>query len=256
MKRTLLYLLAITLLPQIVSGAVLVGKTEGNFSVSPTGAATYTIPIKLQNGMSDFVPSISLTYSSQAGNGIAGIGWNISGLSSISIVPRNIYFDGRAECIYTGEDNAFALDGMRLLLTDSINGQTGATYRTENEQYSIIRITASSNGTPATFQVKTTDGSTYKYGSSSGRLTLSNGEAYQWALDYAEDVLGNYIQYTYAQEGILYPTSIAYGRNTHGTAGVNCTVLFNYEDRPDSVPAYLHGELNYLKKRLKSVVCK
>ena len=256
MKRILIYLIALTLLPQAVSAAVLVGKTEGSFSVSPSGAATYTIPIKVQNGLSDFSPSISLTYSSQAGNGIAGMGFSISGLSAISIVPRNVYFDGKAEAIYTGEDNAFALDGQRLLLKEGQNGQTGAIYRTENEQYNLISITSSANGTPATFQVKATNGSTYKYGNSSGRLTLSNGEAYQWALDYAEDVLGNYIQYNYSQEGVLYPTSITYGRNIHGTAGADCTILFNYESRPDSVPVYLHGEQRFLKKRLKSVVCK
>lgn len=256
MKRFFLYLVALLLSSQALFAAVLVGKTEGSFSVSSTGAATYTIPIKIQNGMSDFVPNISLTYNSQAGNGIAGMGCNISGLSSISIVPRSVYFDGQAEAIYIGEDNAFTLDGMRLLLKSGNNGQTGATYRTENEQYSLISITNSANGTPATFQVKTTDGTTYKYGNTSGRLTLSNGEAYQWALDYAEDAFGNYIQYTYAQEGVLYPTSITYGRNTHGTAGVDCTILFNYENRTDSVPTYLFGEQRYLKKRLKSIVCK
>ena len=253
MKRIIIYLLAITLLPQIASAAV--GKTEGSFSVSPTGAATYTIPIKVQSGLSDFVPNISLVYSSQSGNGIAGVGFGISGLSAISIAQKNIYFDGHAEAIKEGADNAFTLDGQRLLLIEGPNGQTDSTYRTENEQYNLISITASQNGTPATFQVKATNGTTYKYGNSSGRLTLSNGKAYQWALDYAEDVLGNYIQYTYAQEGVLYPTSITYGRNTHGPAGVDCTVQFNYESRPDSVPVYMFGEQRFLKKRLKSITC-
>ena len=115
MKRFFLYLVALTLLPQALSAAVLVGKTEGALSVSPTGAATYTIPIKVQNGLSEFSPSISLTYSSQSGNGIAGMGFSISGLSAISIVPRSVYFDGQAECIYSGEDNVFTLDGQRLL---------------------------------------------------------------------------------------------------------------------------------------------
>lgn len=115
MKRFFLYLLAITLLPQVISADVLVGKTDGAFSVSPTGAATYTIPIKVQSGLSDFVPNISLAYSSQSGNGIAGVGFGISGLSSISITPRSTYFDYDAEEIKESEDNAFTLDGQRLL---------------------------------------------------------------------------------------------------------------------------------------------
>ncbi|MBO4841494.1 MAG: VCBS repeat-containing protein [Bacteroidaceae bacterium] len=256
MKRIFLYLLAITLLPQVISAAVLVGKTEGAFSVSPTGAATYTIPIKVQSGLSDFVPSISLAYSSQSGNGIAGVGFGISGLSSISIAQKTIYFDNHVEEIKQGEDNAFTLDGQRLLLKEGQNGQTGATYRTENEQYNIISITDSQNGTPATFQVKATNGTTYRYGSSTGRRTLSNGKSYQWALDYAEDILGNYIQYNYSQEGVLYPTSITYGRNIHGTAGVDCMVSFTYESRPDTIPVYLFGEMCFLTKRLKSIECK
>ena len=256
MKRILLYVIAVLLLSQDNYASVLVGKTEGTFSVSPSGAATYTIPITIQKGLSDFAPQISLSYNSQAGNGIAGLGWNISGLSAISVVPKNLYFDGQAEALDCGEDNAFTLDGMRLLLTSGDNGQPGATYRTENEQYNIISITNSSHGTPATFQVKGADGSIYKYGSSSGRYTLSNGEIYNWALDYAEDVLGNYISYAYSQEGVLYPTSITYGRNTHGTNGVDCEIAFNYESRPDSVSSYILGYQSYLKKRLKSIVCK
>ena len=256
MKRILLYIIAVLLLSQDIYASVLVGKTEGTFSVSPSGAATYTIPITIQKGLSDFAPQISLSYNSQAGNGIAGLGWNISGLSAISVVPKNLYFDGQAEALDCGEDNAFTLDGMRLLLTSGDNGQPGATYRTENEKYNIISITNSSHGTPATFQVKGADGSIYKYGSSSGRYTLSNGEIYNWALDYAEDVLGNYISYAYSQEGVLYPTSITYGRNTHGTNGVDCEIAFNYESRPDSVSSYILGYQSYLKKRLKSIVCK
>lgn len=256
MKRILLFIIPVLLLSQDIYASILVGKTEGTFSVSPSGAATYTIPITIQKGLSDFSPQISLSYNSQAGNGIAGLGWSISGLSAISVVPKNLYFDGQAEALDCGEDNAFTLDGMRLLLTSGSNGQLGATYRTENEQYNIISITNSSHGTPATFEVMSTDGSVYKYGSSSGRYTLSNGEIYNWALDYAEDVLGNYISYAYSQEGVLYPTSITYGRNTHGTNGVDCEIVFNYESRPDSVSSYILGFQSYLKKRLKSIVCK
>ena len=78
---------------------------------------------------------------------------------------------------------------MRLLLVSGLNGQTGAVYRTENEQYSRIEITSMLDETPATFTVKTTDGTTYKYGNSTGRLHLNANEAYQWTLDYAATTL-------------------------------------------------------------------
>ena len=236
--------------------SVLVGRTEGVFSVSPSGSATYQIPIKVQPGISSFVPTVSLCYNSQGGNGIAGYGWSLSGFSSISITPRSVYFDGQAECIYRGEDNAFMLDGMRLLHKSGTNGQVGATYCTENDQGSLIEITSWGNGTPGTFTVETTDGHTYKYGSSSGRRLAANGETYEWALDYTEDMLGNYISYEYGQEGILYPLSITYGKNTHGESGVQCLVTFDYEERTDSIRSYLFGMLHPFTKRLARVTCK
>ena len=65
MKRRSLYFLALSLVSQEFLASVLVGKTEGTFSLSPFGAATYSIPITVQKGMSDFVPEISLSYNSQ-----------------------------------------------------------------------------------------------------------------------------------------------------------------------------------------------
>ena len=51
-----LYILAICLFPQVMSASVLAGRPEGEFSISPSGAATYTIPIRIPSGPSDFGP--------------------------------------------------------------------------------------------------------------------------------------------------------------------------------------------------------
>lgn len=46
-----------------------------SFSVTPTGAASYMVPIKTPPGIGSIRPQIALAYSSQAGTGISGVGW-------------------------------------------------------------------------------------------------------------------------------------------------------------------------------------
>ena len=92
-----------------------VGSIPGQFAVSPTGAATYTIPIEVPAGINGMQPNISLVYNSQAGNGIAGWGWNIGGLSMISRVPKNHYYDNDKTGIIWDNTSPLALDGQRLI---------------------------------------------------------------------------------------------------------------------------------------------
>ena len=64
-----------------------VGSINGSFAVSPLGAATYTIPIECPQGLPGMTPQVAITYNSQAGNGVAGYGCSISGISVITRVP-------------------------------------------------------------------------------------------------------------------------------------------------------------------------
>ena len=73
--------------PSIAKSATIatIGKSWG--SVGPTGAASFELPIPLSSGWGA-APQLSLTYSSQSGNGPFGIGWSL-GLNQISRRTHN-----------------------------------------------------------------------------------------------------------------------------------------------------------------------
>ena len=91
------------------------GAMPGSFSVSDSGKANYVIPIEVPPGRAGLQPSLSLVYSSTRANGVMGIGWSIGGLSTISRCPKTVAQDGVAEPVQLDEDDAFCLDGQRLI---------------------------------------------------------------------------------------------------------------------------------------------
>lgn len=124
---------------------VVVGAIGGTVDVSALGGATYTIPVKVPDGINGVKPSLSIVYNSQGGNGLLGWGWNLACGSVITRVGQTLYHDGVVKGVNFNDDR-FALDGQRLMVLDNVPyGANGAEYRTEIDGNSKI-VSYTENG--------------------------------------------------------------------------------------------------------------
>lgn len=185
-------------------------KIDGNLSVSLSGAAVYELPIKVPKGVNEMEPKISLQYNSQSPSGIAGVGWNISGGSSITRIPSTLHHDGKISAVDFSKNDRFALDGQRLILKSGSYGGDGAEYQTEN--YSNVKITSHGVSTfgasygPKYFKVVYPNGNVAMYGE-----TDNSRSRMEYALSYTKDTSNNIIVYNYEEKGgLLLLSSIKY----------------------------------------------
>lgn len=77
-------------------GASLIAPSALTAGVNPDGSFAHQIPIDIPPGTAGVQPNIGLVYNSNGGNGMAGIGWSLSGLPAIQRVNNGsgINFDG------------------------------------------------------------------------------------------------------------------------------------------------------------------
>ncbi len=228
----------------------------GSFAVSESGAATYSIDIDVPPGTAGIEPKLSLTYSSQGGNGLLGMGWSLSGLSSITRCPKTVAQDGVRGAVRFDANDRFCLDGQRLIAASGAYGTSGTEYRTEMEGFSRITSTGTSGTGPTSFTVETKSGLTMTYGGTTdSRLhPASNASVMTWSLNRVEDTVGNYMTLTYeriAADSFQYPTRIDYTGN--GSAPTSSSVRFVYETRSDQPLTFHAGSQIRMSKRLTFV---
>lgn len=71
------------------------------------------MPIVVTPGTAGMQPKLSINYSSQGGNGPLGVGFSLSGLSTISRVGRTVAQDGVKGGVNFDANDRFVLDGQK-----------------------------------------------------------------------------------------------------------------------------------------------
>src|SRR5207244_885813 len=94
------------------------GATPAAFDVTPSGAASYVVPLWSPPGRGIQPSSLnfSLVYNSQSSGDILGVGWQLAGVSSrIARCSKTLGLDQEAGPVEFGPDGPFCLDGVRLV---------------------------------------------------------------------------------------------------------------------------------------------
>ncbi|HEY5960854.1 MAG TPA: SpvB/TcaC N-terminal domain-containing protein, partial [Polyangiaceae bacterium] len=186
------------------------GALAGNFTVTPSGQAHYSIPLAVPPGVNGLTPHLSLEYQSDAGPGPYGLGWKLGGTSVIRRCPRNYaqsLDEHHAQPIQYNDQDQFCLDGVALVTTGVSDGVTS--YSTELESFATIKsyptVGYDENVGPDRFVIEQPDGQITTYGGEASwwaygnveTLTGGIGAKTTWALSRIEDRYGNVIDFGY-----------------------------------------------------------
>jgi RHS repeat-associated protein len=214
-------------------------------------------------------PSLALVYNSRSGDGIAGMGWTISGQSSIHRCPQTPEQDDSSLASYVpavtySADDRLCLDGQRLVKVGGTYGLSGAEYRTEVDSYARITQTGGNlTGAATCFRVEQKDGRILHYGAVTGadstgrangciggtsRVQPTGGAAtLSWQLEKVEDRSGNTQTFAYHDYGngenlLQTVTYTGYGTTDVGDR----TVTFAYVSRTTAASAATDVSSSYL----------
>ncbi|HEV2478582.1 MAG TPA: FG-GAP-like repeat-containing protein [Puia sp.] len=243
------------------SGAAMsaAGCQQASFNVDASGQAVYSIPIDTPPGIAGLQPQLALNYSSRTPNGILGVGWSLSGMSSITRMKATYATDGFNSGISYDATDRYALDGQRLINVRGDYHAPGAVYYTEIQSWNFVRA----GDTEAEgFVVTRKNGQIARYGATpDSRIRVFGGSQIRaWALSSLEDLNGNRIEFRYTaipvsgaeDTGAYYLDTIGYSIREGLPPGrfVQCT----YENRPDPLVTHIGGYPVRTTYRMRSVI--
>lgn len=241
-----------------------VGLTSGVFRVDESGQVSYQIPLVLPAGVAGVQPQVSLTYSSGSGQGIAGMGWNVSSTSIISRCPKTVIQDNVNQMPKLEVNDGFCLNGQRLKLISGVYGKAESKYRLELDDFSrITAVGQDLNGSgPQGFEVRNKAGETHYYGNTSfsssdadafvepGGFTAGSVASF-WALKGYKDDFNNKVEFSYLKNGVTGTETGAFLINSINYSGG--AVNFKYETIKEPQQGYSYGGVALRKYRLDAV---
>ncbi|MRX40067.1 hypothetical protein GJU43_12340 [Flavobacterium sp. LC2016-23] len=229
--------------------------TKGTIAVGGDGQLQFMLPIALPPSINDVAPQMNLFYTSGFGVGVAGMGFSLSGVTSIRRVGKNIEKDSESKGVQLDYTDFYEYNGQRLLLKTSgvptTYGKDGTEYVTEKFSTLKIKSVGAISGQtytgPGSFEVTFDNGAQAWYGTTTDAQTPVEYNIVKW-----KDAQGNYITYNYKKSNnVSVISSVQWGGNeTLGKPHFN-SIVFNYVTRELPEVSYVHG-IRFLQDKILS----
>jgi RHS repeat-associated protein len=190
-----------------------------------TGTGNFSVPIEVPAGRLHLQPALALDYSTGAGNGPFGLGWQ---LAAPGITRRTAHGVPRYD-----DTDVFVLSGAEDLVRVP-GGEPGRVrYRPRTEGL-FARIEHVPDPAGGRWEVRTKDGLVSTYGAAV-RDPAAPGRVFSWRITQTADPNGNLIRYEYRPDGAqLLLSRISYADYGDPAApDFLVTVDFDYASRPD-----------------------
>lgn len=213
--------------------------TKGELTVEG-GVANYTLPIALPPSIKNFGPSMALTYKSGYLHGVAGLGWSISGVSSIQRVSSRVDLDGVRSGVRFDDGDKLTWNGQRLILKTGKYWEEGSTY--ETEIHSNTKIELHKDNETFSFVVTMADGMRYWYGKNYWE-GIDAIDQTTYFLVRQEDIFGNYVLYNYLKnQNSLYIHNIQFSANEGDSKPPLNEIVFHYETTKFPQSGFVNGQ--------------
>ena len=193
-----------------------VHRLRGAPNVDASGSASYEIPLEVPPGRRGMAPELSLRYSSGAGEGHFGQGFDLVGAGSrVHRCQKTIDTDGAVSAVQFDSRDRLCVDGMRLVgaVEDEAYWLNGARYHEETSAWRRIQRHETPEAPEGQFVATSRDGRRHVYGGGSATVRALRGDrdengtlvapetvVVEWRLSRVEDPYGNYIDFQYAHD--------------------------------------------------------
>ena len=226
-----------------------VGAIPLEYGVSGSGARTYSVPLYTAPDIR-YAPSLSLVYNSQGGYGYGGYGWDLAGLSAISLVSESPYWDDNIKAASASDyDGVFCLDGVRLVTNTHSTTKNAFPLVTATGERILVAPIRGNSGYITSFTVLYPDGSRATFGTGADLgFTLPS-----YPMVSSSSIEGDRIEYHYSLEttdGNHSLDNISYGFDDTG----NAAAVIRFTSVPSSTYSYFAGRRVFRSPRLTQIV--